>query len=142
MPVAIVVDTDVFISAIIGVGAANTLIGNCLRGHCRPLMGAALYAEYESVLRREALFARSRLARHEREELFDTFLAVSAWTRIYYAWRPNLRDESDNHLVELAVAGGAEAIVTRNVRDFRVGADLRFPQIRIVTPVQFLRGER
>ena len=58
------------------------------------------------------------------------------------AWRPNLRDESDNHLVELAVAGGAEAIVTRNVRDFRVGADLRFPQIRIVTPVQFLRGER
>jgi hypothetical protein len=30
-------------------------------------------------------------------------------------WRPNLRDEGDNHLVELAIAGGAEAIVTYNV---------------------------
>ena len=28
-----------------------------------------------------------------------------------------MRDESDNHLVELAVAGGAAAIVTHNVRE-------------------------
>jgi len=38
--------------------------------------------------------------------------------RIYFLWRPNLRDEADNHLVELAVAGGAQAVVTRNKRDF------------------------
>lgn len=31
-------------------------------------------------------------------------LPPSAWTRIYFGWRPNLRDEADNHLVELAVA--------------------------------------
>lgn len=89
-----------------------------------------------------AALAHSRLTRNEREDLFDIFAATSVWTRIYYAWRPNLRDESDNHLVELAVAGGAGAIVTRNVRDFVIGAELRFPQIRIVTPAQCLRGER
>jgi len=139
---AIVVDTDVFVSSILGGGAANTLIASCLRGQFQPLMGAALYAEYESVLQRERLFENSRLTRKEREDLFDIFVAVSLWTRIYYSWRPNLRDESDNHLVELAVAGGAEAIVTRNVRDFVVGAELRFPQIRIVTPAQFLRIKR
>jgi len=142
MPTTIVVDTDVFVSAMLGGGAANTLVATCLRGHVQPLMGAALYAEYESVLQREDLFADSRLSRREREDLFDIFAAVSVWTRIYYAWRPNLRDESDNHVVELAVAGGAGAIVTRNVRDFVIGAELRFPQIRIVTPTQFLRGER
>src|SRR6266513_5375089 len=50
------------------------------------------------------LFARCRLSAAEREELFDIYLARCRWTRIYFLWRPNLRDESDNHLVELAVA--------------------------------------
>ena len=142
MPAAVVVDTDVFVSAMTGGGAANTLIGSCLRGQFQPLMGAALYAEYESVLARDRLSTHSRLSRKERKDLFDIFAAVSVWRRIYYSWRPNLRDESDNHLVELAVAGGAVAIVTRNVRDFVVGAELRFPQIRIATPAQFLRAQR
>jgi predicted nucleic acid-binding protein len=49
-----------------------------------------------------------------------------------------LRDEADNHLVELAVAGGAAAIVTHNVRDLKNGA-LLFPSVRIVTPAEFLK---
>ena len=52
---------------------------------------------------------------------------------MYYSWRPNLRDEGDNHLIELAVAGGADMIVTNSVRDFR-GAELRFGSIRVVEP--------
>jgi predicted nucleic acid-binding protein len=48
-----------------------------------------------------------------------------------------LQDEGDNHLIELAVAGGAEAVVTMNKRDL-VSGDLRFPQLAIVTPSEFL----
>lgn len=58
--------------------------------------------------------------------------------KFYYLWRPNLRDETDNHLVELAVAGGAMAIVTYNVRDLTAG-ELLFPSLRILTPVAFLK---
>jgi predicted nucleic acid-binding protein len=36
---------------------------------------------------------------------------------VYFGWRPNLPDEADNHLVELAVAGRASFVVTRNLRD-------------------------
>ncbi len=68
----------------------------------------------------------------------EAFFAVSQWTEMYYLWRPNLRDEGDNHVIELAVAGNAEAIVTRNRRDFE-RAELRFPQVRIVTPAQCLK---
>lgn len=48
-------------------------------------------------------------------------------------WRPNLPDEADNHVVELAIAGGAEAIVTKNVKDFK-GAELRFTGLRVLRP--------
>ena len=49
-----------------------------------------------------------------------------------------LRDESDNHLVELAVAGSAQAIVTRNKRDLR-GAELKFDNLAVLTPAECLR---
>ncbi len=45
----------------------------------------------------------------------------------------NLPDEADNHVVELAVAGNTEAIVTHNTRDFRQN-ELRFPGLTVVTP--------
>ena len=57
--------------------------------------------------------------------------------RIYYAWRPNLHDEGNNHLIELAIAGSAEMIVTRNLRDFRQ-MELHFPHLRICTPEDLL----
>ena len=47
-------------------------------------------------------------------------------------------DEADNHLVELALAGGADAIITNNVRDVRRG-ELAFPHLQILTPAQFLK---
>ncbi len=137
----VVVDTDVFVAGVIGGGAANTVLADCLRGRFVPLMGATLLAEYESQLHAPRVAGRSRLTVREREDLLDIFAAGCRWTRVYFAWRPNLRDEGDNHVVELAVAGAASAIVTRNVRDFTAGAELRFPDLAIVTPVQLLRGE-
>jgi predicted nucleic acid-binding protein len=101
-------------------------------------MGAALYAEYEDILGREHLFTKSRLDQDERDELFDIYLSHCTWTQIYYGWRPNLRDEGDNHLIELAVAGNAQYIVTYNLKDFK-NMDLQFPELQIVTPETFLR---
>ena len=137
----IVVDSDVFVSALLGGSAANAVVAECLRGRFIPLMGAALIAEYEAQLRRAGLFEASRLTISEREELFDIFVAACRWTRIYYGWRPNLRDEGDNHVIELAIAGNAQAIVTRNTKDFVLAAELRFPHLRIATPAQLLKGE-
>jgi len=133
----LVIDTNVMVAAMLGSPAANRVIDGCFTKQFKPLMGEALFAEYEDLAHRDRLFEGCRLSLAEREELLDIFFSVCRWTRIYYAWRPNLRDEADNHLIELAVAGNAEVIVTRNIRDFRC-AELRFPAIQIITPESLL----
>lgn len=136
----IVVDTKVFVGACLGTGASSRLVQACLERRFMPLMGAALLAEYEDVLARSSLFTKCRLGPAERSELLDIFLASCRWTRIYFGWRPNLRDEGDNHLVELAVAGGASHIVTHNLRDLK-SMELRFPGLAVTTPTQLLAKE-
>jgi len=133
-----VIDTNVFVSACLGRGPAAEAVALALRERYTPLMGAALLAEYEDVTARAALFSTSRLDADERNELLDIYLARCEWVRVYCLWRPNLRDEADNHLVELAVAGGADAIVTRNLRDLR-RMELRFPGLRVLTPETFIK---
>ena len=134
----VVIDTDVWVAGLRGTGDANRVLQRCLDGAYHPLMGAALLAEYEDVMGREALWAGARLTAAEREDLLDIYLSLCQWTRIYYAWRPNLRDEADNHIIELAVAGQAAYVITRNVRHMGTG-ELRFAQLRIVTPGEMLK---
>ena len=134
----IVVDTNVFISACIGNGAASDVISACIRGKASATMGTTLFLEYEDVLSRDSSFLAARLNKTERDLLFDVFLAKCEWSAVYFSWRPNLRDEADNHLVELAIASQAEWIVTGNIRDFR-NTDLRFDQFSVATPDRFLQ---
>lgn len=136
----IVIDTNVFIGACLGTGASNAVVARCLRGEFAALMGNALFTEYEDVLARTDLFTKSRLDAAERDELFDIFVASCDWIRVYFQWRPNLRDEADNHLIELAVAGNAQVIVSRNIRDF-ASAQLVFPHLKILSPEQFLKEQ-
>lgn len=133
-----VIDTDVWVAGVRGSGDAHRVLQRCLDGQYQPLMGAALLAKYEDVMGRPALWKRSRLSAMEREELLDIFLSVCGWTHIYFAWRPNLSDEADNHVIELAVAGQAKYVVTRNTQDLRQG-ELRFPQLRVMTPGEILK---
>lgn len=134
----IVVDTNVFVGACMGVGASAKVIELCITGLVKPVMGSALVMEYEDVMARNQLFENCRLDLAERGELMDIFLARCSWVTTYFAWRPNLRDEADNHVVELAVAAGASHVVTWNTRDF-ASMELRFPKLKVSTPPDFLK---
>lgn len=137
----IVVDTNVFISALrSGDGSPREVLRRCLRGEASPIMGQKLFLEYLDVVERPELFSGCPITPNERRELFAGFLAVCTWVEIFYLWRPNLPDEADNHLLELAVAGGARAVVTYNIADFQ--GELRFPSIKVLTPAQFLKQKR
>ena len=84
---------------------------------------------------------RRRCRAAARDALFEALLKVSEWTPIYFLWRPNLPDEGDNHVLELAVAGGARAIITGNIRDFARG-EIAFPGVKVCTTGAYLNWRR
>ncbi|EIJ34979.1 putative toxin-antitoxin system toxin component, PIN family [Thiothrix nivea] len=134
-----VIDTNVFISALMKPDTSpRQVLRRCLMGQVQPLIGNALYLEYEDIMAREDLFTSCPTTMDERDKLFNAFLSRCQWVNIYYRWRPNLQDEADNHLLELAVAGNAQWLVTGNIRDFRQH-ELQFPEIQVVTAAAFLQ---
>jgi putative PIN family toxin of toxin-antitoxin system len=136
----IVIDTSVFVSALIGSqGPSRELIRRCLLSEYQPLMGNALFAEYEAVVGRKEIISQCLLSRTEVVSLLEALMSVCEWVNIYYLWRPNLRDEGDNHLIELAISGNAHYIATNNVKDFQ-GTELIFPHLSILKPEHLLRG--
>lgn len=133
------VDSNVIVASLIsGRGDNRAVLRACLDGSAQPVIGETLFLEYEDVMGRQKLFQRSPLSKAERQQLLEAFLSVCDWVHVYYSWRPNLADEGDNHLMELAVAAGADWIVTNNVTDFR-RAELRFPHIGIIRPGECFR---
>jgi uncharacterized protein len=137
----IVVDTSVLISALIGKqGPSREVLRNCLHGIYTPLISNTLFLEYEAVSSREVIQTRSPLTPIEIRELLNALYSVCQWVQIYYLWRPNLRDEGDNFLIELAVAGNASCIVTNNIKDLKA-SELIFPDIQILKPEELLRSK-
>ena len=134
----IVIDTSVWISALITKDSkARELLRLVFQAKLHPQMSEALFREYEDVMKRKKIQNLTPLNQEEQNELFEAYLSTCKYNEIYYMWRPNLKDENDNFVVELAVASGAEALITYNVKDFK-NAELIFKH-KIITPEDFIK---
>ena len=134
----VVIDTNVFVSALFKAESApRGVLTLCLSRQITPIMGSALFWEYREVMGRDSIQNRFILSPAERNELLKDYLNLCDWPSINYRWRPNLRDEADNHLIDLAIAGGADWIITGNKRDF-LGGEMMTPQFKVASPGEFL----
>ena len=134
----IVIDTSVWISAIITKDSkAREILRLVFKDKLHPQMGETLYKKYESVMKRKKIQKLTPLSNDEQQELLNAFLNSCEWNDIYYSWRPNLKDEDDNFLIELAVASNAKVILTYNEKDFK-DAELLFNH-RVMTPENFIK---
>ncbi|MCL4688931.1 MAG: putative toxin-antitoxin system toxin component, PIN family [Burkholderiales bacterium] len=134
----IVLDTSVLVAALRSRrGASNELLRRVAQSSLRPLVSTALFLEYEDVISR----AEQRLATGMSEQDIGSFLAALASAcdpvEVHFRWRPQLSDPSDELVLEAAVNGMADALLTHNVRDFQVAAE-RF-DLRVLTPRQCLK---
>ena len=137
----VVIDTNVWISALISKdGVSREITRWALLDKIAPQISTTLFLEYEDVMKREKVQTLCSLSIQEQEELFQAFLSTCKWNEIFYLWRPNLTDEGDDFLIELAVASNSLVIITDNVKDIEVG-ELKF-NIEVLSPKQFIERYR
>lgn len=132
--VRVVFDTNVLLSALRSRrGASFRLIQKLSSSQFSPVISPPLCLEYEDVLRRPGLVPGATA--EDIDDFLEYFLSQCIECRIHFLWRPHLPDPKDDLVLELALAGGAQYIVTHNMRHFRGTSALG---IQAVTPDQFL----
>jgi len=136
--IPVVLDTNVLVAALRSSGGASrAVVRRALEGRFQPLFGNALWSEYQDLLGRPVWGEATSAT--DRQQVLAALAKQGRWVTVYYGWRPNLPDEADNHLIELALAGGAVAIVTHNLRDVQRG-ELKLGSLRVLTPAQCLEA--
>ena len=119
MAASFVVDTDVMTAALRSDrGASRQLLLSGLNRQFELLLSVPLILEYEAVLTRPEHLAACGLSRADVGRILDDLAAVARPVRLAFRWRPRLSDPDDDMVLETAINGDADAIVTFNQRDF------------------------
>lgn len=137
----IVLDTDVVVSSLRSVsGGSNVVLMEVARGRFLPLVTPALFLEYEAVIKRP----EQRLIHGLDLDAIDRFLsalaASSEAVEVSFQWRPQLRDANDEMVLETALNGQADALVTHNVKGFETAA-IKLG-LRVLRPGEILKEIR
>jgi putative PIN family toxin of toxin-antitoxin system len=137
----VVLDTSVVVAGLrTRSGAGNAVLRLIAKRQVVALATPPLFLEYEEVLKRP----EQRLAHGLAPDAIDEFLAELAAlveaVEVHFLWRPQVRDPSDEMVLEAAINGQADALITYNVTDFALAGE-RFA-IPILRPTDLLNKVR
>jgi putative PIN family toxin of toxin-antitoxin system len=136
-----VLDTNVIVAAMRSPsGASATLLQAARRREITPLANVALALEYEATCQLPEQTLAAGLTAAQVLVFVEAVVAMVEPVETHYLWRPQLRDPGDELVLEAAVNGHAEAIVTFNKRDFGA-APARFG-VAVLTHAEAIRRIR
>lgn len=137
----LVLDTDVLVAAMRSRGGASwQLVNRALTKGFTLLLSIPLVLEYEAVLTREEHRRVPGLSVFEVIEVISSLASVAESVQIRFLWRPLLTDPTDDMVLETAVNGRADLLVTFNQEDFAAGA--KTFALKIVRPSEALHRLR
>jgi putative PIN family toxin of toxin-antitoxin system len=137
----VVLDTNVLVAGLRSRnGASFAILRLVADRRLRPLATTALFLEYEAVLKRPQQHLAHGFSAQELDSLIAELAALSEPVETHFLWRPQLVDPQDEMVLECAINGRADALVTHNVGDF-VGISDRF-SLRVLRPQELLEGLR
>lgn len=135
-----VIDTNILIKARRSRnGASNALLRAVDEGALRMLVSVPLFLEYEAVLTRPEHLMASGLTEGQAMGFLDYLAGLVEPVKLHYLWRPQLSDVADEMVLETAINGRADCIVTFNTRHF--GPAARFG-IEAIWPDEAMRRLR
>lgn len=130
----IVVDTNVFVTALRSqFGASYKLLSLLDTDIYKLNLSVPLVLEYEEVAKR--MIGEIALSEKEVDDILDFVISKANHWQIFYLWRPQLKDPSDDMVLELAVTAACDYIITYNLRDFKGSESFG---IKAITPKVFL----
>lgn len=122
----VVLDTDVVVASLrSAVGASRQLLHMVAGRRLSAVISVPLMLEYESVVMRQDNLRAANISAKEADAVLDMLAARMEHTPSHFLWRPQVRDPHDDMVLEAAVNGGADVIVTFNVGDYGT-APLKF----------------
>lgn len=125
----IILDTNVLLTSLKSSrGSSYRLLTLVDSGRFQLNVSTPLVAEYEEVLRRE-------MPHINGTDIIDYLCVVANRHKIFYLWRPVLKDPDDDFILELAVKCSA-TIITWNIKDFKKAAIFG---VSVLTPREFLQ---
>lgn len=134
----LVLDTSVMVAALRSPsGASAELLRMARHNHFEVLISVGMILEYEAVLKRLEHLVVAGLSGPDIDDLLDAFCIFAKPITNHFRWRPALRDPDDDLVLETAVNGLADLIVTFNLADFE-SATIRFG-ILVCQPSEALR---
>jgi putative PIN family toxin of toxin-antitoxin system len=115
----LILDTNILVAATRNAkGPSFALVQHIRYARARMLCSPALFLEYESVLKRPTQLQASGLTADDVDGILNELARFIEPVTTHYQWRPQLRDPADEMVLEAAVNGQVQAIVTYNLRDF------------------------
>ncbi len=115
----LVIDTDVLVAAIRSrKGASAALLARLIEGYAIPLVGVALALEYEATALLPEHVMAGGTTTAIASNVIDTLLGIAEPVEVTYQYRPQLSDPGDEMVLETAINGQADAIVSFNHRDY------------------------
>jgi len=134
----IVLDTSVVVAGLrTRLGAGNAVLREVAHQRFVPLASPPLFLEYEDVLKRPEHRLVHGLSLEAIDEFLAEFAALIEPVEVHFQWRPQTPDPNDEMVLETAINGRADAVVTYNIADFAVAAK-RF-KISVLRPGDLLK---
>ena len=132
-------DTNILYQALMSkTGASYFILQQVRNRKIRIALSVPVFFEYKDVLTRDKSLKDFELKLNDVEKFLRFIAYIGKTFEIYFLLRPNLKDEKDNKIVELAVTSQSDYLITSNIRDFK-NAALKFDQLKTITPGEFVK---
>lgn len=119
----VVLDTSVLVAGLRSRrGASFVLLRAVREGVIVPLCTPSLFLQYEDVVKRAEHIEATKLTVGDMDAVLGALVSLIEPVEVHILWRPQLRNPGDELVLEAAVNGRADALVTHNVVDFAEAA--------------------